>query len=538
MLIPQGMAYAMLAGLPPIMGLYASLVPLLIYPLFGTSRQLSVGPVAMDSLLVIAGVSLLATQGSDSYITLAVVLALMVGLIQFMMGIFRLGFLVNFLSQPLINGFTSAAAIIIGLSQVKYLLGIEIEGSQQVHIVLTNIFKQLANVHGLTLVLGLFCIGVLYSLKKLFPRFPAALFVVILSTVVVWVFNLHGSGIMIVGDVPEGLPGLSIPELNYDLMMQMVPMAFVIALISYMEAIAVAKKFAAKEGYRVSANQELVALGLCNTSAGMFGGYPIAGSFSRTAVNAHAGTHTPMSSVFNALVIGLTLMVLTPLFYYMPKAVLAAIVIVAVIDLVDIKEPRYLFRLRKQDFLILILAFFVTLILGARLGILLTAAASIVLIIRRISYPNVALLGRIPGTEIFRNIRKDNQLEQVDGLVIFRIDASLYYANASYLKDKVQASLAERKGEIKAFLFYASSINEVDATAMHTLFEIVDELESQKIPLYFSDVKGPVREMFLKSGFYERLGRERFFINKEYFIEQFEKNATSIENHLQDHYFR
>ena len=521
MLIPQGMAYALLAGLPPIVGLYASLVPLIIYPFFATSRQLSVGPVAMDSLLVASGVSMMATHGSEDYLWLAILLALMVGVMQFLMGIFRLGFLVNFLSQPVINGFTSAAAIIIGLSQVKHLFGVDIAGSQQIHIVLARLFQQLPSMHLLTFVLGISSIVLLFLLKKYKPAWPGALLVVVLSTSGVWFFGLHQIGVRIVGTVPEGLPAFGLPKLDFDIMYDMIPIAFTIALISFMEAIAVAKKFAAKDGYTVNPNQELIALGMANTGAGLFGGYPIAGSFSRTAVNAHAGAQTSISSFFNALVIGLTLIVLTPLFYYMPNAVLAAIVIVAVYGLIDIKEPARLYKLRKRDFFTLFFAFLVTLFMGARLGVLLSAIASGVIIIYRISYPNIAILGRKPGTQVFRNVKKDASLKELDHLIIFRIDASLYYANAGYLKDKIQESVVEHPGT-QFLLIDGASINEVDTTAVNTLFEIYDELSSQGIELYFSDLKEPIRRIFDKSGFNERVGMDHFYAKKEDFIADFE----------------
>lgn len=526
MLIPQGMAYALLAGLPPIVGLYASLVPLIIYPFFGTSRQLSVGPVAMDSLLVASGVGMLAAQGTDDYLWLAILLALMVGVIQFLMGVFKLGFLVNFLSQPVINGFTSAAAIIIGLSQVKHLFSVDFPGSQQVHLVLYRLGSQLENMHLLTFGIGVVCIFLLLFLKKKKPSWPGALLVVFLSTIGVWYFNLSEMGVKVVGDVPEGLPAFGLPTFDLAIMYDMIPIAFTIALISFMEAIAVAKKFAAKEGYTVNPNQELIALGLSNTGAGMFGGYPIAGSFSRTAVNAHAGAQSPMASMFNALTIGLTLIVLTPLFYYMPKAVLAAIVIVAILGLIDIKEPRRLYRLRQKDFYTLIFAFFITLFLGARMGVLLSAIASGVLIIYRISYPNIAILGRKPGTNTFRNLKKDKHLVKIPKLIMFRIDASLYYANTGFLKDKIQETIANYQ-DTKYLLIDGTSINEVDTTALGALFEISDELKSDGIELYFTGLKESVRLIFEKSGFTDHLGKTHFFDRKEDFMEEFEKEKQT-----------
>lgn len=529
MLIPQGMAYALLAGLPPIAGLYAAMVPLMVYPIFGTSRQLSVGPVAMDSLLVAAGVGMLSQQGSDQYWVLAILLAFMVGVIQLLMGIFRLGFLVNFLSQPLINGFTSAAVIIISLSQIKHLLGVEIAGSQQAFLVVSRIFSEVANTNWTTLLLGITCILLLLVLGKWKPKWPATLIVVTISTLIVYWFKLNSNGVEIVGDVPVGLPTPTWPLLEWSIIQEMLPIAITIAIISYMEGIAIAKRFATGDGYTVNANQELVAIGAANTTAGFFGGYPIAGSFSRTAVNKHSGASTPLASVFNALTIALTLLFLTPAFYYMPNAALAAIVIVAVSKLVDLKEPMRLFKIRKRDFLILVFSFLLTLILGARQGILLGAVASIVLIIRRISYPNVAILGRIPGSNVFRNIAVEPKTIQVEGILLFRIDASLYYANAGYLKDKVQESIASQSTPVEAFVIDASSINEIDATAISTLFELADELDSQGIGLYFTSVKTPVKITLERTGFDKHLGQDHFFFRNEDALDALSKEKSSSE---------
>lgn len=508
------MAYALLAGLPPVAGLYASLVPLLLYPIFGSSRQLSVGPVAMDSLLVAAGVGTFALQGSDDYLALAILLALMVGIFQILMGALKLGFVVNFLSQPLINGFTSAAAIIIGLSQIKHLFGVDIEGSQKVYLVISRVFNSMDQLHIETLILGLIATVVLFLLKYFKPNWPSALIVVILSIIAVQYFNLADTGMKIVGEIPEGLPHFQFSLSHFAYIPDLIPTALALSLISYMEGIAIAKKTAAEQGYTVSNNRELLSIGIANFSAGLFGGYPIAGSFSRTAVNVHAGARTAISSVFTAILIALVLLFLTPLFYYMPKAVLASIVIVAVIKLIDIKEPKRLFKVKMTDFIVLNIAFVATLIFGAQQGILLSAIASIVLIIRRISYPNVAVLGRVPGTNIFRNIKNEKKAIEVEGVLIFRIDASLYYANSGYLKDKVQRSIA-KKGNVKLFILDMSSVNEIDATAIQTLHDLNKELITMEIEFYISNIKAPVLNTLENAGFCSDIGRERLFHKNE-----------------------
>ncbi len=509
LLIPQGMAYAMLAGLPPIAGLYAAMVPLLLYPIFGTSRQLSIGPVAMDSLLVAAGVGALAESGTDQYWALAILLAVMVGIIQIVLGLLRLGFLVNFLSQPLISGFTSAAAIIISLSQIKHLFRIDFQGSQQVHVVVDRLLGEVDELHVTSLLLGIGCIVLLIAIGKLRPKWPGALIVIVASVMAVFLLDLEAAGVVIVGEVPQGLPSLQWPRIDWGVVQQLLPVAFTIALISFMEGIAIAKKFAAQEGDTVNANQELLAIGVANSAAGLFGGYPIAGSFSRTAISKDSGVRTPAASFFNAITVALTLLFLTPLFYYLPIAALASIVIVAVVKLIDFKEPVRLFRLRKIDFLVAVFSFVMTLLLGAQKGIFFGAVASIILIIRRISYPNVAILGRIGDTHQFRNVSVMPEAKEIEGFLFFRIDASLYYTNANYMMDNIMSALSKRK-EVHTFVFDLSSVNEIDATAIATLFELVDDLKDMGIQTSFARIKAPVREIIEKSGFKEYVGAKYF----------------------------
>ena len=514
-LIPQGMAYALLAGLPPITGLYAALIALLIYPIFGTSRELSVGPMALDSLLVASSISVIADAGTETYILLAVLLALMVGVVQFLLGAFRMGFLVNFLSHPVISGFTSAAAFLIGFSQLKYLMRIDVPGSQQILTMLIDTFRHISEVHLISLLIGSISIALLLALRSWKPNLPGALVVVVLGTLAVWLFDWHANGVQIVGEVPYGLPKPALPVFDLATVERLYPAVGTIALVSFMEAIAVSKKFAARARYKIDANQELMALGASNITAGFFGGYNISGSFSRTAVNAYAGARSGLASLFTALVIALTLMFLTPLLYYMPKAVLASIVIVSVIGLVDYKEARRLYQVRRPDFTLLVFTFLITLLLGARYGMLLSILASLVLIIRRISHPHVALMGQIPGTDIVRNLRRAPEAMEIEGLVIFRIDASLYFANIAYLKENIEESITERKDKIRAFIFDASSINEIDSSADTALQEIADAFERNNISLYFTNVKGPVRDMMKRSGLYDKLGEDHFFFSKK-----------------------
>ncbi|MCA9695532.1 MAG: hypothetical protein KC636_38495, partial [Myxococcales bacterium] len=334
MLIPQGMAYAMLAGLPPIVGLYASTLPLVAYALVGTSRQLAIGPVAIDSLLVAAAVGSLASVGSDAYLAHAIALAAMVGIIEVTLGALRAGFLVNFLAQPVVSGFTSAAALVIGLSQAPNLLGVTLPRGQPFHAQLAALAGALPQSHAPTLLVGLAAIVLLLLARRLGPRVPGALLVVAITTLAVWGLDLDAAGVAIVGVVPAGLPPLALPTFELDALGSLLPTALTIAFVGYMEAISVARAFARKHRYEIDANQELLGLGLANAAASVCGGYPITGGFSRTAVNAQAGARTPLAGIITAAVIVAALLLLTPLLYYVPKATLAAIIVVAVAGLV------------------------------------------------------------------------------------------------------------------------------------------------------------------------------------------------------------
>lgn len=511
MLIPQGMAYALLAGLPPITGLYASVIPLVVYALFGASRQLAVGPVAMVSLLVASGIGHLAEPNSAQFVALAAVLALLAGLLQFLMGLARMGFLVNFLSHPVISGFTSAAALIIGFSQLKHLLGINLPRSEQVHTILWNAIRQIQDINLPTFAIGAGSIMVLLLLRRWRPLFPAALLVVALSILTVWFFRLDAHGVAIVGEVPRGLSSPSLPDFSADTVAALLPIAVTISLVGFMESIAVAKSFAAKNRYEVDANQELIGLGLANVAAGLFGGYPVTGGFSRTAVNARAGARSGLASIITAAMIALTLLFLTPLFYFLPNAVLAAIIMAAVFGLIDVKEIRHLYKVKRSDLLLLILAFFATLILGIEEGILLSIVASLVLVIQKTTRPHTAILGQMPGTEIYRNVARYPEVRTFEGVVIFRFDASLYFANIAYLKDRLQEIANHSEAAPRAIIFDAGSVNDIDSSADTALREIVQTLRSRGIDLYFSNLKGPVRDVLKRSGFYDLLGADHFF---------------------------
>ena len=515
MLIPQGMAYAMIAGLPPVFGLYAALVPQIVYALMGTSRQLAVGPVAMDSLLVASGLGALALSGLEEYIAMALFLALFMGGIQLLFGLLKMGFLVNFLSKPVISGFTSAAAIIIGLSQLKHLLGTDIEGSSQIHILLSNAFKTLGDTNLFTLGLGIAAIVVIRTLKGINRKIPGALVAVVLGVMAVYFLGLSSSGVRIVGEVPDGLPALTLPAVDTTRISELFPIALTLALIAFMEAISVAKAVEEKRGENhVKANQELVALGASNIIGSLFQSYPTTGGFSRTAVNDQAGAHTGLASLISSAVVGLTLLFLTPAFYYLPNAVLAAIIMVAVFGLIDLKYPARLWKNRKDEFVLLVITFLLTLGLGIKEGILLGVLASLLLLVYRISKPHIAILGRIRDTPHFRNLdRFTTDTENPEDFLILRFDGQLFFGNKDYFREQLQKQI-EKKGEgLQYVILNAEAVNYIDSTAVFMLRSLVADLKKENIRFAVAGAIGPTRDILYTSGLIEDIGKENLFTN-------------------------
>ncbi|SIS49431.1 SulP family inorganic anion transporter [Salimicrobium flavidum] len=505
MLIPQGMAYSMLAGLPPVIGLYASTLPLIVYALLGSSRQLAVGPVAMVSLLVLSGVSTLAEPGSGEYVSLVLLLSLMVGVIQLSMGLLRLGFVVNFLSHAVISGFTSAAALIIGLSQLKNLIGVDLAGQKNIFIIITDAVTRISEINWTTFLIGIGSILLLVFFKRKAPRFPAPLVVVVASTLLVYFFNLEERGVSIIKEVPDGLPALSIPAFNVDSFMALLPIALTISFVGFMESIAVAKAIASKEKYKVESNRELTGLGAANIVGSFFSASPVTGGFSRTAVNYQAGAKSGLASIITALLIMITLLFFTDWFYYLPNAVLAAIIMVAVFGLIDVKEAKHLFRIKKADGWILVLTFAATLVTGIESGILIGAGAALLLFIWNSAYPHTAVLGYLQEEGVYRNIeRYPDALEHTDTL-IFRMDASLYFANFAFLEEKIRNILAERPEVGKVVLDF-SGVNRMDGVAVDELEKLIDEYDEAGVYIHLAQVKGPVRDLLKNAGWEEKYG--------------------------------
>ncbi len=510
MLIPQGLAYALIAGLPPIYGLYAALVPLLVYAFLGTSGQLAVGPVAMVSLLVATGVSSLSPSGVDEYVALALMLAFLVGAIQLALGLMRFGFITNFLSHPVLSGFTSAAALIIGLSQLKHLTGIPLGRSKNIFGILLEAGSRIGELHLPTLAMGVGGILLILVIRRWAPRIPGGLLAVVAGTALVALLGLDENGIKIVGKVPAGLPMPSFAFFTASALSDLLPIALAIALVGYMESIAVAKSFAAKHKASIDPSQELTALGLANLVGSFFHAYPTTGGFSRTAVNDQAGSKTPLSSIISALIVGLTLLFLTPLFTSLPSALLASIVMVAVFGLIDLKEIRFLWKTNRTDLLLLLVTFVATLLLGIEEGILVGVSLSLLAFVYQASRPHMARLGRLAGEESYRNVERFPDVEIDEGVAIFRIDASLFFGNVEHVRDAL-GDLLEQEPDTRFLILDLYPVNRIDSTAVHALSDIHRRLIERGVTLFFSGVKGPVRDTLARSGLTDSLGDDAFF---------------------------
>lgn len=528
MLVPQSMAYALLAGLPPEIGLYAGIVPLLIYGLLGTSRTLAVGPVAMASLLVIAGLSPLAEPGTADYVQLAFTLALLVGIIRAVMGLVRLGFLVNFLSHPVLSGYTSAAALIIGFSQLKHLLGFPIPRSENFFALVFYALRHIAQSNLVTLVIGLGSVALLLYFQKalggqlrrrgvrepwIMPITKSAPLVVVAgTTLLVWGLDLHNrAGVQIVQDVPAGLPPLTMPTIDPATWQTLLPIALIISFVGYMESISVAKALASRRRQKVDANQELVALGVANIGAAFTGGYPVNGGFSRSVVNFNAGANTGLASMITAVLVAITVVFLTPFFYFLPHAALAAIIMVAVFGLIDLATLRHVWHYNKADAASLILTFLTVLATGVETGILVGVVLAVVLYLWRTSRPHVAIVGRLGETETYRNIKRQ-PVKTCPHVVAVRVDESLYFANTKYLEDTLLRIVAEQP-EVKHLLLIGSAVNFIDASALGTLESLVGELRAAGVEFYLSDIKGPVMDRLKSIGFVETIGADHIFLS-------------------------
>lgn len=512
MLIPQGMAYAFLAGVPPIYGLYSSIVPLLLYLLFGTSRYVTIGPAALISLLVLTGLNQLNITDPAEYLNAVFLIALIAGLIQLLMGILKLGYIINFISQPVLKGFILGAAFTIMLSQVKHIMGIEAESGGTIKTIAV-LFKNFNSSNFYTMWIGFGAIAFLLLMKKVDKRIPSQLIVVGLGMFVVGFFQLNASEVDVLGVVPRGMPGFLIPEFDWSLIQSLLPVGATIGLISFIEVYAIGVSLEDKDKAKnIIPNRELIALGLSKFIGGFFQAFPTSGSFSRSAVNKEAGSETILAGFYTIILIVLTLLFLTPYFYYLPKAVLGAIIIVAIFGLIEPSYIRRLWTTDKRDLLMFSATAIATFFIGVQEGIITGVVLSIFLLAYNVSYPHIAETGLVKGTQTFRNIDRFQDTDVNDSVLIVRLDAPLTFSNIPHFLKKLK-KFEEKKKDLRFVILNASAINNIDSTATEALKEIVNDYNSRDIRFVITNLRGPVRDKFKQAGVFESVGYGNFFSN-------------------------
>ena len=544
MLIPQSLAYAMLAGLPPQIGLYASILPLLAYAFFGSSMTLAVGPVAVASLMTASALTPLAAPGSESYIMLAMLMALMSGLILFVAGILRLGFLAYFLSHPVISGFISGSAILIAIGQLKYLLSISLPSGSIITTV-TGLVHQISAVNTNTAIIGIAALIFLFFARSaLAPLLKSAglpaklaelltklapMAVVIVSTAFVASTGLDQSAqVAIVGQVPSGLPSIGLPPISWQQTQALWLPALLISLVGFVESVSVAQSLALKRGQRISPDRELLGIGAANIASALSGGYPVTGGFARSVVNFSAGANTPAAGVISAVLMAIVISAFTGWFYYLPVSVLAATIIVAVLGLLDWHTLREAWTYDKADAISLLLTFAGVIFLGVEEGILLGVALSLAVLVWRSSHPHMAIVGRVPGTEHFRNIDR-HQVETLPGLVALRVDESLYFANAQIIEEKIE-SLIQSNADTRTVLLILSAVNQLDSTALAMLTDVQKNLAARHITLQFAEIKGPVLDRLRSTPLGETMRDQIFLSTHEAFVAHAAQTSTAKSN--------
>jgi SulP family sulfate permease len=523
MVIPQSLAYAMLAGMPAITGLYASIVPSILYSLFGTSRTLAVGPVALSSVMTASAILPFAVAGTEHYATVAILLAFMSGVFLLILSLFRLGFLTNLLSHPVISGFISATALIVVIGQLKYLLGIQSEGSTLFPLV-SSLYRHLGSTHIPTLILSILSIFSLVMMQRHFARFLGAVgcskrtvqllgksgpvIIVFLATLAVASFSLDQVGVSIIGAVPEALPTLHLDQINLPMVRELIPGAILISIVGFFGSVSVAQTYAAKRRQDIDPNQELVGLGLANIGSALSGAFPVTGGFSRTVLNADSGAKSPMTGIIAALFILLTLLFLTPLFFYLPKAILASIISISMLKLVNVQDLRHLWNFSKKEAVLLLATFFVVLIEGMETGLIVGVCLSLLFFLWHTSHPHIAIVGRVPGTEHFRNVQRFT-VETHQSVLTVRIDENLFFANARILEERLQQIVSENK-EIKHLILMCTAVNMIDASALQSLEKIHTRLADAGVQLHLSEVKGPVMDKLKDTQLLKELNGEIF----------------------------
>jgi SulP family sulfate permease len=518
MIIPQSLAYAMVAGLPPQAGLYAAMMGLSVYALFGTSNTLSVGPVAVLSLMTAAALGKLSLGNTETYLLAAAVLALLSGVMLLVLGLLRLGFMANFISHPVVSAFITASAIIIACSQLRYLLGVEASGENLIEL-LHAVVMALPQTNIVTLLLGLAAIALI-----LFCTIPLKAFLLkrqvnerlatslsrsgpvvaaLGMALIVWLFRLDESGVELLGAVPAGLPDMTVPGISFELLRSLWGSALLIAIIGFVESVSVAQVMAARRRERLNLDQELVGLGAANMASSFAGGFPVTGGFSRSVVNFQAGAATPLAGAFTALLIAIVALFFTPALYWLPRVSLAAIIIVAVFPLIDFSMLWRSWRYSKSDFIAVCMTLGMTLLIGVEIGIAAGVLASVFIHLYKTSQPHVAVVGRVPGTEHFRNVQR-HQVETFESLLSIRVDESLYFANSRYLEELI-FKLVAKKPNLEHVILMCNAVNTIDLSALEALENINSTLNELEIKLHLSEVKGPIMDKLGSTGFFKTL---------------------------------
>jgi SulP family sulfate permease len=523
MLIPQSLAYALLAGLPPEVGIYASIAPIILYAIFGTSRALAVGPVAVVSLMTAAAVGRIAETGSPEYIAAALTLAFLSGLFLVALGVLRLGFLANFLSHPVIAGFITASGIIIAASQLKHILGIKASG-HNLYELIVSLVEHVGSTNLITLAIGAMSAAFLFWVRKglkpllvklgLKPRLAdivakaGPVFAVAVTTLLAWGLDLGSKGVALVGDVPQGLPPLTMPSFSLDMWTSLIGSAVLISIIGFVESVSVAQTLAARKRQRIMPDQELIGLGAANIGAAFTGGYPVTGGFARSVVNFDAGAETPAAGAYTAVGLAIASLTLTPLIAYLPVATLAATIIVAVLSLVDLSILKKTWGYSIADFIAVLVTILATLALGVEIGVTAGVVISILIHLYKSSRPHVAEVGQVPGTEHYRNVLRHKVITH-DDILTLRVDESLYFANARFLEDYIYDAVAKRP-KLKHVILMCPAVNAIDMSALESLEAINERLKSSGVTFHLSEVKGPVMDRLLKSHFLDELSGQVF----------------------------
>jgi len=513
-IIPQGMAYALLAGIPPIYGLYGGLIPLIIYGIFGTSGQLSIGPVAISSILIFAGVSEIAAPLSDYYVELVILVGFLAGVLQLLLGIFRLGFLVNFISQPVITGFTAAASVIIFVSQLKIALGISVPLSHNLIDTVTYLTTHISELDWLAVLFCVTSILILIILKKINKSIPGALTVVILGILISYGLANNGmSGhLQIIGAIPTGLPAFEMPSFSMEHILILLPTVLTVGIMSVVECIGIAKGIQRDEQTtKVRPNMELAAIGLAKMGGSFFQALPSSGSFSRSAINDEAGSESGLSSITTALMVGLTLIFFTKLFYYLPSAVLSAIIIYAIRNLFNAKEMRSLWKSHKIDFSMMAVTFFITVFFGIEKGVMVGVVLSLAIFIYRSSRPHMVRLGRLPNTEAYRNLKRFKDARCPEDVLIVRIDNQLFYANVLYFEEIIQ-NYSQRIPKLRLVILDASGMHNIDSTGIRVLTQLYHYFKKRNISFNITGAIGPVRDIISTSDLLSLMGEQSFFL--------------------------